>query len=120
MSEPATSKRPGTLWAREWGRYETTVKIVTSASTIYRGDAGTTQTKAAFFAALATTPSAVVAGTYDASTNTLTAVEVGVVDTTKDRGWERDTEHFRDERGRGGWGNDARHGHDDGNHSNEN
>ncbi|WP_394794160.1 CHAT domain-containing protein [Armatimonas sp.] len=69
---------------------------------------------------LVTTPSAVVAGTYDASTNTLTAVEVGVVDTTKDRGWERDTEHFRDERGRGGWGNDARHGHDDGDHSNEN
>ncbi|WP_395145861.1 DUF4382 domain-containing protein [Armatimonas sp.] len=99
---------------------QTTVKIVTSASTIYRGDAGTTQTQAAFFAALAATPNAIVGGTYDASTNTLTAVEVGVVDTTKDRGWERDTEHFRDERGRGGWGNDARHGHEDGDHGNDN
>jgi hypothetical protein len=89
------------------------VNVVTSSATVYRADAGTTQTQAAFFAALATTPNVIVEGSYDASTNTLTAATVGIVDPTKDRGWERGHGHFRDERGRGGWGNDALRGRND-------
>lgn len=92
---------------------KTTVTIVTNASTVYRTDAGATQTQAAFFAALALTPNAAVAGTYDPGTNTLTASRVGVIDPSKDRGWQRDTEHFRGG-GRDDWGNDAlRGGKDD-------
>lgn len=92
----------------------TTVTIATSATTVFRGDAGASLTQADFFAALSSASSVVVTGTYDSATNTLTATMVGIVDPTKDRGWERGHQNFRDNRGKGGWGNDAlRHGNDD-------
>lgn len=88
---------------------QTTVKVVTTSSTVYRADAGATQTATAFFTALAATPNATVEGTYDATSNTLTATSVKVVDTSKLGGWEHDTHPFRGH-GSDDWGNESLHG----------
>jgi hypothetical protein len=87
---------------------QASVKVVTTADTVYRADAGATQTQADFFAALATTPTASVEGTYDAATGTLTATSVRVVDASQDGDGRPGTgagEHFRRGGDRGNWGN---------------
>ena len=89
----------------------TTVNVVTNSTTVYRADAGTTETEAAFFTALAATPTADVEGTYDATTNTLTATSLRVVDATQNGGWENDQHNFRRGSDSGHWGNGAFGGH---------
>ncbi|MDX1931801.1 MAG: DUF4382 domain-containing protein [Capsulimonadales bacterium] len=86
---------------------ETTVRVVTTGDTLFRGDTGATLTRTEFFAALASTPNALVEGTYDSATNTLTAIRVKVTDTTQDGGWIRERNGFRRGGKRGDWGNGA-------------
>jgi hypothetical protein len=93
------------------------VNVVTSSSTVFRGDKGATLTSADFYAALATTPSVNVEGTYDAATNTLTATKARAFDPTKDGpGKVGEVHHFRDEAEHGG-GGDAVNDHGWGNES---
>lgn len=90
----------------------TTVTVVLDAGADLRGDAGTKYaTPAAFLTALAATPSVAVSGTYDATTNTLTATRARIHDKSKDGGWERESHGFRDGGNGSNWGNDAE-GHD--------
>ncbi len=89
----------------------TTVKVITSASSVYRADAGSTQTQAAFFTALASTPNVSVTGTYDAATNTLTAASLRVMDPAQNDGWDRTMDRFRHGSDRDHWGNGAFSGH---------
>ena len=86
---------------------QTTVNVVTSATTIFYADNGSILTQATFFPALAAlaTPTAIVQGTYDATSNTLTATTVKVVDTTKIGGWEHDNHSPRGGGGDHGGGN---------------
>ena len=86
---------------------QTTVKVVTTGSTTLRVDAGATAIAADFFAALAASTSMEVAaeGTYDATTNTLTATHLRLIDPTKNGGWEHDPHGFRGDKGAAGWGN---------------
>lgn len=94
--------------ARGFTPGQTTVKVVTNAATSFRGDAGETQTAADFFAALAATPEAVVEGTYDVPSNTVTATSAKVMDARKDGGWRNGPRDFRGGPGAGNrWGNDA-------------
>ena len=103
----------------------TTVNVVTNAATVFRGDKGATLAAADFYAALATTPSIGVEGTYDATTNTLTATKARAFDPTKDGPGKVGQKHdFRDiaEHGSGGdavndhgWGNESTHGGSKGN-----
>lgn len=98
----------------------TTVNVVTNASTVFRGDKGATLAAADFYTALATTPNVAVEGTYDATTNTLTATKARAFDPSKDGPGRVGGGHsFRDaaERGSGGdaindhgWGNDSLRG----------
>ena len=93
--------------ARGFTPAQTTVNIVTTADTKFLADNCTTQTAADFFAALATTPNAVVDGTYDAASNTLTATRAGIIDATQDGGWTHDAHSFRRGRDHDNWGNGA-------------
>ena len=98
----------------------TTVNVVTNASTVFRGDKGATLTSADFYTALATTPNVGVEGTYDATTNTLTATKARTFDPSKDGIGKVGEKHdFRDATERGGsgdaikdhdWGNESTHG----------
>ncbi|WP_395091221.1 DUF4382 domain-containing protein [Armatimonas sp.] len=98
----------------------TTVSVVTNASTVFRGDKGAMLAAADFYAALATTPNVGVEGTYDATTNTLTATKARAFDPRKDGIGKVGQKHdFRDaaEHGSGGdavndhgWGNESTHG----------
>lgn len=83
---------------------QTTVNVVTNSTTQYVADGGTTQTQAAFFSALATTPTVCVSGTYDSTTNTLTATILKVSDHSKDGGWEGGSHGFRDGINANNWG----------------
>ncbi|MBC7526583.1 MAG: DUF4382 domain-containing protein [Chthonomonadaceae bacterium] len=83
----------------------TTVNVVTTGTTVYRADHGATETQAAFFTALATTPNVRVEGTYDATTNTLTATSLQVNDPRQDGGWGSDHHDFRHGSDSGHWGN---------------
>ena len=108
----------------------TTVTVVTNASTVFRGDKGATLAAADFYTALATTPTVGVEGTYDATTNTLTATKARAFDPTKDGpGKVGEIHHFRDaaEHGSGGdpindhgWGNESTHGGGNSGHGNDN
>jgi len=82
----------------------TTVNVVTSSTTTFRSDAGATLSPADFFAAVATTSNVEAEGTYDATSNTLTATAVKIDDHSKDGGWEHATHTFRDGHG-DDWGN---------------
>lgn len=83
---------------------QTTVNIVTSETTAFRGDDGSTLTKADFFTALAATPNVLASGTYDSAANTLTADVVKIVDATQDGGWERGGNRFRKGTNQSNWG----------------
>lgn len=84
-----------------------TVLVATTASTVYRGDPGAKLSASDFFAALATTPKVAVVGAYDATTSTLTATELRIVDAGKHGGWERERHEFRGPGGLAAWGNGA-------------
>ena len=86
---------------------KTTVSVVTTAATLYYGDNGATQTKAEFFAALAATPVARVAGTFDVASNAFTAARLKVDNHAKDGGPEHGDHPFRDGTDRNNWD----HGH---------
>ena len=98
----------------------TTVNVVTNASTVFRGDKGATLTAADFYTTLATTPNVGIEGTYDATTNTLTATKARAFDPSKDGPGKVGEKHsFRDAAERGGsgdaikdhgWGNESTHG----------
>lgn len=90
---------------------QTSVNVVTTSSTTYRSDAGATLAQADFFTALATTSTVHVTGTYDSSTNTLTATNLRIFNPANDGGWEHDTHNFRPGANAGNWGNDAFPGH---------
>jgi len=83
----------------------TTVNVVTSSTTTFRSDAGASLSQADFFTAVATTATVEVEGTYDATSNTLTATAVKIDDHSKDGGWEHAAHTFRD-----GHGDDWGHG----------
>lgn len=93
----------------------TTISIATSSTTVYRLDSGATATAADFFTALAKTPNAVVKGTYDATTNTLTATGIFIDNPADDKGGEHEHHDFRHGGNSDNWGNDATHGHHGGN-----
>jgi hypothetical protein len=84
---------------------QTSVKIVTNSTTKYIDDGGGTLSQADFFTALATTPGVTVEGSYDETTNTLTAVEAKIMDqammTPK---WEVGPHLFRPGVNRDNWG----------------
>ena len=83
---------------------QTTVNVVTNSATQYYADGGVTETEAAFFTALATTPTAQVVGTYAAASNTLTATTLKVMNHAMDGGWENGPHPFRDGINQGNWG----------------
>jgi hypothetical protein len=87
----------------------TTVNVVTGSETTYRDDNGATVAAADFFASLASTPDVVVEGTYDASSNTLTATSVRAFNPENDGGWEHDAHPFRGNGGLARWGNGTLH-----------
>lgn len=89
-----------------------TVNIVTTSTTTYLSDAGATLAEADFFTALTTTPIAKVQGTYDATSNTLTATSIRIDNTANDGGWEDGPHHFRPGANATNWGNGAFPGSD--------
>jgi len=86
---------------------QTTVNVVTTSTTTYRSDAGATLAEADFFTALTTTTTVSVRGTYDATSNTLTATDLRIDNTANDGGWEHDQHNFRPGAGPNNWGNGA-------------
>jgi hypothetical protein len=88
----------------------TGIAVATSATTVFRGDDGSTTDGATLFAALVTMPNVHVEGSYDAATNTLTATEVRTFDPAKN---SRPHE-FRGNKGKDGWGNGALRGQNGG------
>ncbi len=86
---------------------QVTVNIVTTATTTYLSDAGATLAEADFFTALTTTPIANVQGTYDATSNTLTANTIRIDNTANDGGWEGGPHNFRPGSDANHWGNGA-------------
>lgn len=88
---------------------ETTVDVVTSDTTVFRTDDGSTVAKADFFTALNLTLSVAVEGTYDAASSTFTAAAVKIVDATQDGGWHRGGNNFRRGSDPSGWGHGIVH-----------
>ncbi len=83
---------------------QTTINVVTTTSTQYYADGGVTEAQAAFFTALAATPTAEVVGTYDATTNTLTATTLKVMNHAMDGGWENGPHGYREGVSQSNWG----------------
>jgi len=81
------------------------ITVATSSTTILRGDNGATLTSAAFFTALATTPTVQVQGTFDSKTNTLTATGISIYNPANDGGWENSPHNFRPGTNAHTWGN---------------
>ena len=90
--------------ARGFTPGQTTVKIVTNASTVFHADSGDTQTPAEFFTALAATPTVHVDGVYDSATNTLTATRAKVMDAEQDGGGQHGPHAYRPGVDASNWG----------------
>ena len=82
---------------------QTTINVTTTTATQYFADGGVTDTEAAFFTALTATPAVEVVGTYDATSNTLTATTLKVMDHAMDGGWENGPHPFRNGINPGNW-----------------
>jgi len=74
---------------------QTTANVVTTSTTTYVADNGSTLSEADFFTALASTPEVTVEGTYDAASNTFTATTLKIVNASLNGGWEHDHHGFR-------------------------
>jgi hypothetical protein len=84
---------------------QTSVKIVTNNTTKYIDDGGGTLSQADFFTALATTPDVAVEGSYDTTTNTLTAATAKIMAQAQMAPkWEGGSHLFRSGVNRDNWG----------------
>ena len=82
---------------------QTTVSVAATSVTQYYADGGLTDTEAAFFTALATTPTIEAVGTYDATANTLTATTLKIANHAMDGGREGSPRPFRDGINQNNW-----------------
>jgi len=89
----------------------TTVHVVTTSTTVFHGDPGAPISLADFFTALATTPTVILQGTYDSTTNTFTATSIFITNHANDGGWEHDHHNFRPGNDANNWGHGVVGGH---------
>lgn len=75
----------------------TTINVITSPTTVFRTDGGRTKTSVEFFALLTGAAKVEVEGTYDATSNTLTATKAKVENESNDGGWENESHHDQDD-----------------------
>lgn len=89
----------------------TTVNVVTTSTTVFHDDSGATVALADFFAALATTATVYLQGTYDSTTNTFTATSISITNHANDGGWEHSHHDFRPGADANSWGHGVVGGH---------
>ncbi len=89
----------------------TSVNVVTTSTTTYYADNGSSLTSSVFFTDIATTPNVAIQGTYDSTTNTITATSISISNHSNDGGWENGPNNFRPGTDLNNWGNGSVKGH---------